>query len=206
MPSSDSGNQPPTARQVAENCPLSDEATSRLTSEVPPGKYVAMLIANQLYADAIRFTAFSFTKREAVWWGMLCLWEADRTDPDAVSAAAHQSYQSLLAWLQDPSEANRRAVEAAGRLAGITTPHGQLAMAAFFSEGSMSLPDQPEVEPSPWLTAKNVASVVLAASKQGTAAQIAESQRRYLVLAAELTTGQLPWQTREETMLASTSH
>lgn len=170
-----------------------------LRPDLTSGKYVALLIAQEQFADAIRFTAFNLPKRDAVWWGTLCLWEAygaagAETQPGAIDA----TFQALIAWIQDPSETNRRTVETAGRDAGITTPHGQLAMAAFFSEGSMSLAGQPDVAPEPWLTAKNVASVVLAASKMGKPSAVAESQRLFLVLAAELTNGQLPWQLQDE--------
>ncbi len=206
MPNNDPRNPERLASEVAEHCPLSDEGRALLTSDLTPGKYVALLIAQEQFADAIRFTSFTLPKRDAIWWGTLCLWEAHRaagakTLPGAIDA----TFQTLIAWIQDPSETNRRTVETAGRDAGITTPHGQLAMAAFFSDGSMSLAGQPEVAPEPWLTAKNVASVVLAASKMGKPSAVEESQRLFLVLAAELTKGQLPWQLQDEAELVASA-
>lgn len=203
MPNDDPHRPERRAAEIAEHCPLSDEGRGVLTPNLTPGKFVALLIAQELYADAVRFTAFNFSKREAIWWGALCLWEACRNVRDQKSPQPVEPvFQSVIAWLQEPSEDNRRAVETAGRDAGITTPRGQLAMAAFFSEGSMSLPGQPEVKPEPWLTPKNVASVVLAAAKMGKPSKVAESQRLFLVLAAELTKGQLPWLPQDETELA----
>jgi len=194
------------ATEVAEHCPLSGDGRGLLAPNLTPGQFIALLISQELYADAIRFTAFDFSNREAVWWGALCLWEACRSGVDQPKTPPSDPvFQSLIAWLQKPSEDNRRTVETAGREAGITTPRGQLAMAAFFTEGSMSLPGQPEVKPEPWFTSKNVASVVLAASKTGRPSKVEESQRRFLVLAAELAKGQLPWHIHDDADLATST-
>ncbi len=193
-----------TALEVAEHCPLSEDARALLAPELAAASYEALLISQEKYADAIRFTAFNLSKREAVWWGAMCLWEGSRPEQgNALSLPVATVFETLLAWLKDPSETNRRAVETAGRDAGDTTPHGQLAMAAFFSEGSMSLPGRPNVEPEPWLTARTVASVVLAASRMKKASKINASQRSFLVLAVELIEGQLPWTSLDESELTA---
>ena len=200
MPNHDTQDRGRSASDVAEQCPLSDEGRALLSPETSPDKYVALLISQKKYVDALRFTAFHFPKREAVWWGALCLWEVCRTKgEEATAKPIGVIFQSVITWLRDPSEANRQALDAAARDIGIATPQGQLAMGAFYSEGSMSLPGQPEVAPEPWLTAKHVASVVVAASKMGKPSEVVERQRLFLVLAAELTKGQLPWNVDNKT-------
>ncbi len=199
MPQDDPQERDRTAMEVAEQCPLSDDARALLSPDLVSGKYIALLISQKKYADAIRFTAFTLPKQDAIWWGTLCLWDGCRTErDDMLPKPVGAVFETLIAWLQEPSEAKRRAVESAGRAAGITTPHGQLAMATFFSEGSMSAPDQPEVLPDPWLTAKSVASVVLAASKKRKPLNVVASQRAFLVLAADLTKGKIPWALHKE--------
>lgn len=188
-----------TAGEVAEHCPLSDAAQALLDPQMASDKYLALLISKELYADATRFTAFHLPKRDAVWWGALCLWNVYRPSTnEAACRSVEAVFQALTRWVQEPNETNRRAAEAVGREAGITTPHGQLALAVFFSEGSVSLPGLPEVLPKPWQTAKNVAGAVVAASKKGKPSEALGNQRLFLVLAAELSKGQLPWVPSEE--------
>lgn len=194
MPQDNPQEKERTAAEVARDCPLSDEALQLLTPQLMPGKYVATLIGQKQFADAVRFTAFNLPKRKAIWWAALCLWDACRVDEDEkLPLAVDAVFRAVVAWLQDPSEANRRAVEAAGREAGAASPYGQLATAAFFSGGNVSLPDQPEVASKPSSTAKAVASVVLAASKRKKPPNAVAAQQAYLVLAADLTKGKLPW-------------
>lgn len=198
MPDESSQNAQRMAIDVAEHCPLTDEAQTLLTPQMASDKYLALLISKELYSDAIRFTAFHLPKRDAVWWGALCLWNAYRPSqdnplPDSVDAV----FRALTNWVQEPNEKNRRAAEAAGREAGIASTHGQLAMAAFFSEGSISRPGLPEVLAKPWHTAKNVAGAVVAASKKGEPSEVVANQRLFLVLASELSQGQLPWNSSE---------
>ena len=200
MPQDSSQDQERTAVEVARECPLSDEARLVLTPQFTPGKYLAILIGRKMYADAVRFTAFSLPKREAIWWAALCLWDACRVDQgEALPPATDAVFRTVVAWLQDPCEGNRRAVEAAGREAGAASPFGQLAMAVFFSGGNVSVPDQPKVEPKPTTTAKAIASVVLAASKTKKPPNAVAAQQAFLVLAAELTKGKLPWALADKT-------
>ena len=194
MPQGDSGKKEKTAAQVAEHCPLSDEGRALLGAKLTPARYVASLIAEKMYADAIRFTAFNLTKREAIWWGALCLWNAIRPEsPRATPAPTAAVFRALIAWLQDPSEPNRRAVESAADEAGANTPQGQLAMAAFVSEGSISRPDLPEVLADPWLTARYVSGVVLTAAQTRKPPNRADLQRSFLVLAGDLSKQSVPW-------------
>ncbi len=180
------------AGQLADICPLSAEATRQLDDTQTADVFLAMLIERELYSDAIRFTAYKLDKRDAIWWATLCLWDNQRqTTAPEVDAV----FQAIVQWLQSPNDTGRRAVEAASREVGLNSPLGMLGQAVYFSEGSISLPDCPEVSPEPYATAKQVASAVLLASKKAkrpdyTAADI---QRRYLVLAAAVEQGQLPW-------------
>jgi len=206
MLNDESRQQDALALETAEHCPLSEEARAVLAPDLTSEQYLARLISGEQYSDAIRFAAYCLPKRDAVWWGTLCLWEAYRTEAEEpIEASVHAVFESLIAWIQDPNETNRRMVETAGRDAGITTPPGQLAMAAFFSEGSISLPGQPEVEPKPWYTAKNVASSVLAASKINRPTDPTTSQRAFLVLVAEQGEGKLPWNLSEKPPVEATS-
>lgn len=182
------------ASDVARNVPLGQEAAGLLKPDQTSGEFLAVLINCGLRLDAIRFAAHALRKHEAVWWGALCLWEFYRPDP---AAGVSQVLQATVRWLQEPDDQNRRAVDAAGKNAGGNTPAGSLATAVFFSGGSVSLPELPEVQPKPHMTAQNVANAVVLACKQTGVARQAEFQSHCLLLALDVARGELPWQQAE---------
>jgi hypothetical protein len=181
-----------TATEVAAECPLSDEAQKLLTHGQSPNTYLGALIQRGFYNDALRFSAYKLARREAVWWGALCLWERMRPRPNSAQEAA---LQAIVGWVQNPGDESRRAAEAAGRKAGINSPIGILALAVYFSEGSISLPGCPDVQPDPHATAQQVAAAVVLAARMpaGDATSPEDAQRRFLVLAANVDEGKLPW-------------
>jgi hypothetical protein len=96
-------------------------------------------------------------------------------------------------WVLDPTEENRQKTRTLGDLAKKSTPAGCLAMAAFWSEGSISLPDQPEVLPEPDLTAKAVTGAVKIAATSAPAAKASVFHRQFLALALEVAEGRNRW-------------
>ena len=182
---------PPSAEAIASRCPLGAEARQCVRAGQSADTLLGELVQKQLYIDAMRLIAYKLPQREAIWWATLCVW--DRARP-RTGEAEGRAFQAIVDWVRQPNEQYRRAAEAAGRAAGIQTPVGMLAMAVFFSGGSISLPDQPAVQPDPYDTAQQVAAAVVLAAKRGDAAA---AQRRFVVLAAEVQQGHLSW-TRKE--------
>jgi hypothetical protein len=138
-----------------------------------------------LTEDAVRFCARLLATPAAVWWGCLCLWHVARPQatPEleaALAAAAH--------WAADPSEAKRREAGLAGEAAGFGTPAGCLAMAAFYSGGSMVDARLPAVAPPPDLAAQTLAASVLLA---GAGSRSAEFHRQFISLARGVADGSL---------------
>src|SRR5579871_5960995 len=114
------------AAEVAKSLPLSDAAKALLTPALSVRQFFEALVAAPLPEDAIRLLAVSLPKREAVWWGCLCVRPALPTptpEPAAKALAAAER------WVKDPSEANRRLAEAAAEAAGYGTAAGCLAAA-----------------------------------------------------------------------------
>lgn len=184
---------PPSAAAVAQPITLSEAARRLLRDGQPPGAYFQQLMENGLFRDAVQFSAHLLPKAEAVWWGCLCVWASARPNP----APTHvEALRATVRWLRQPSEENRRAAEAAGRAAGRDTPAGALALAAFWSGGSMSRPGLPEVAPAPHLTAKTVAGAVLMAATQGGPAAVEQRYRQFLALAADVDSGKNHWEPR----------
>lgn len=151
-------------------------------------EFQALLVEKELFADAVRVTAACLVPRDAVWWGALCLWSLSRPEPPPEVWAV---LQAVLTWLREPSDAHRRAAEAAGRAAGPNTPAGTLGLAVFLSEGSLSLPGLPCVAPEPHLTPCTVAAALLQASRKQGPDQAAACQAQFLAIAHEVAQGNL---------------
>jgi hypothetical protein len=82
----------------------------------------------------------------------------------ALPAPQAAAVQAAERWVADPSEANRRAAQAASEAAGLGTPAGCAAMAAFWSGGSLAPPEAPVVPPGEILTAHGSAGPVMLAA------------------------------------------
>ncbi|HEY8506467.1 MAG TPA: hypothetical protein VIL46_17930 [Gemmataceae bacterium] len=182
---------PRTPQDICAEFELSEAAAALLKPGQTPEEFFDALLGASLFGDGIAFIARLLPKKQAVWWGCLCVWGAER---HASKAPVEAALGAIVRWLREPTEENRRAVGDAAREAGPTSAAGMLASAAFLSEGSMSLPGQPEVLPKPHYTGKLVAAAVLAASRKGGAARIPARQREFLALAVEVYRGANTWE------------
>lgn len=176
------------AHEACQNIQLSDAARQVLDGRLTLDQFHAELCQQRLYADAIHLTAHHLLKPESIWWGCLCLWQAYRPQPPAPEEAA---LQAVVRWLQEPTEAHRRAADTASQSAGLDTPAGTLAMAVFCSGGSLTPAGLPPVHPKPDQTARLVALAVLLAGNR--AADPAGYQRQCLALAPAVAQGRSRW-------------
>jgi hypothetical protein len=96
-------------------------------------------------------------------------------------------------FVRNPSEDNRRAAEALGHKVGFDTIGGCLAMAAFFSDGSISGPGLPCVPPRPFLTGRLVSVVVYLAAVQKDPSAYLEELGRSIALGLDMLEGPDPW-------------
>ena len=84
--------RPQAAAAVCRSCTPGPEARALLRDDLAAADYLGLLAAEGLNRDAVRFIAHWLTKREAVWWGCLCVWHGLRTaePPGEVMAALRQ--------------------------------------------------------------------------------------------------------------------
>jgi hypothetical protein len=176
------------AAEVGKQAGLDDPARELLSDFLTPAQYLELLIANRMHADATRFLAHALPKREAVWWACLCL---GHEAPPGVKPSP--ALKAAVNWVVEPSDANRRAAKVPGEADDFRTPAGFVAMAVFWSGGSLIDGQPVEIPPGPFQTAKAVAGGVLLAGLQGAAAKIKERQRRFLALGAEVAKGNYLW-------------
>jgi hypothetical protein len=175
-------------RDIASAAYLSDAGRKVALRAGSGPELLDLLEKSELTEDAIRFCARMFSKRAAVWWGCLCLWHVSRPQPAANLEAA---VAASVRWTADPDEANRRAAGRAGEQAGFSTAAGCLAMAAFYTGGSMVDADAPVVPPPPDLAAETVDSAVLLAGGGPPASQALH--RQFITLARGVASDALPW-------------
>ncbi|MGE3804583.1 MAG: hypothetical protein AB7K24_07910 [Gemmataceae bacterium] len=179
------------AAEVCKRLQLSDEALKLLHGPLRLSEFQALLISKEMFADAVRVTAACLAPRFALWWGTLCLWSLNSPEPEPAQWAV---FQAVIAWLKEPSDEHRRAAEAAGRAAGLNTPAGNLGLAVFLSEGSLSLPNLPAVAPGPYLTPKTVGAALVQASQKLGPGKSKACQARFLGVAHEVARGELSWE------------
>lgn len=114
------------------------------------------------FTEAINQQARSLQPRACIEWSLACL----RKLQPQVEPPEQKALKAVEKWLADPSDANRRAAKAVSDETGLSTPAGCVALAVFFSEGSISPANQHEVPPPPDVTAKIAAGgILLAATK-----------------------------------------
>jgi len=156
--------KPPTAVEYSEPVKLSEDAKALLADDSMPAEFFETLVAQQLFSDALLFFACCVPKTDAVRWGCDCVAGLLGDSLRPMDSAALEAAQR---WAEDPSEKNRRAAEGAANESGFEGPASWLALAAFWSDGSLAPPDLPEVPPAEGLTAQAVAAGLTMAATQG---------------------------------------
>jgi len=181
------GNLPMIAMQAvtaAVICALynvNKEARALLREGMTPADFLAALMAQRQYVNAIEFMAHALSMRAAVWWGCLCLQHAcgeNLTPPDRAALLA------ATVWVVWPTEAYRAAAEAPAQAAGAASAAGALALAASVAGASGPVPMPP---------AQAVSNAVKLATLKGELARIADTQRLYAELGIGVAEGRFTW-------------
>jgi hypothetical protein len=96
------------------------------------------------------------------------------------------------AWVRDPSETRRYACESAAEVTAYDLPGSWLATAAFWSGGSISSPDLPEVAPDDRLTGQALTSSLMIAAVWKDPAQDETRYQMFLKKAQAVASGAIP--------------
>ncbi len=123
------------AREVPGGDWLDEESLALLRDDPTPLEFLDALIAQERFADAIHFLAHAIPKREAVWWGCLCIKLAggENLSPKELAALT-----AAVRWALRPEEEYRAAAKEPAEAAGFEAPAGNLALAVQFSGGYAS--------------------------------------------------------------------
>jgi hypothetical protein len=176
---------------LAEREPrLRPPALALVEPHAAPIAFAVRLERLGLLPDARRILAQALTRRQALWWGAVCTWEALRPDP---TPAADAALEAVVRFVQQPDEDQRRACWDKARAVGWATLPGTLAMAAFCSTGSLSLPGQPDVPPGPGITGRLVGAAVYLAAVQREPEHYRARLKQFLYLGREIAAVPTPW-------------
>lgn len=152
----------------------SDEAAGLLEDELTPAAYWDRLVSAALFPDAIRFLAAWLPKPGAVGWACACLREFGGASRPPTACAALEAAE---AWAAEPEEAARRKAETAALACDYSGPEASLALAAFWSSGSLLDENLPPVMPPENATAQAVTTALIVLAHQAPPDQVAS---RYL--------------------------
>lgn len=174
------------AALVCQDIEMSAEAQQLLLTDPHPIDYLNKLLAQQLLVDAVRFMARALPKREATWWACICARSVinEQSPPLWIKALA-----AAETWVFKPTEPNRRLAEQTAQAAQFDNPAAWVAMAAFWSDGSMAPEHVPPVPVTDNLNSKAVAGAVMLAAVQGAAEQAAEKYQFFIQQAIDIANG-----------------
>lgn len=166
-----------------------DEISARAATTPSADELIAELAEQEKFLDALRLRAFLMTKREAVWWGCLCV----RDELDApLNPPQSAAVKAASIWVGEPSEVHRRAAEQQAAAAKYSGFGATLALSAFWSGGSLAPPENPEVLPDERLTSQGVAAALISAAYSGEAAKAKPRIHAFLSKGKEISDGKIP--------------
>lgn len=166
-----------TLRDLCERAKLGEAAKGLLKDGQTPRQFLELLIAKELFLDAIHFLAFFLPKREAVGWGCLCVRQSLGTED---ASKISETQVAAERWVSSPDEGNRQAAKAAVDREGPDSPSGLLALAAYFSGGSVVPANLEPVPPPDHITPQLVASAVMISAVKTQPEKAAEKHRVFL--------------------------
>jgi len=183
------GEKQPTAQEIAEYLEMSDDALAVAATVKTGPELVVALAAGGEFAKAVRVQAHLLPKRHSVWWGIVCV---DQSCGDGLTLAEAAARDAARNWVEDPTESHRRQCDAAAAKTKLDGPGSWLAMAAFWSGGSLLPPELNAVPPDERLTGQAVANSLMIAAVSGDPTKAKQRYRTFLAKAADVASGKTP--------------
>ena len=177
----------PKAQDVYLRYELSEDAAPFKNPDQPPHEFIQSLLNAELYNDAITFIAHAIPKREGVWWA--CLSCRDALPQVTDSETYLNGLTSAENWVINPTELHRRHAEKQAEEQGFELASSWAAIAAFWSQGSITPPDQPQVSAPDFLYAHAVSGAISLAATQFSPEEIPNKLQHYIAIGLDLAKG-----------------
>jgi pSer/pThr/pTyr-binding forkhead associated (FHA) protein len=165
------------ANVYCQGLELSEEAEQLLQAGLSPDAYLDLLIAGELFPDAICFLASWLPKPVAVAWGCRCV---QSVLGESLKPADQAALDAAAAWAEEPEEPRRRTAEAAANACKFDGPAACLALAAFWSGGSLAPENLDPIPPPGTATAKAVTGALMMAAPHAAPTQAPQRYRKFL--------------------------
>ena len=142
-----------------------------------PDALIDELAKQGMVQDALRLRAHLLPKRQAVWWGCLCVREDVESPLPAPQVAALKAAED---WVREPDEDHRRVAEKRSEEAKYSGVGATLALSAFWSEGSIAPEGNQDVVADERLTSQGVAAALISAAYHGDPSKALSEPRPFL--------------------------
>ncbi|HBZ18984.1 MAG TPA: hypothetical protein DEO41_06255 [Betaproteobacteria bacterium] len=146
------------ASEITSKFKLSDDGVDLFKANYTVIEFISVLRDEQRLIDAIKMYAHSLPIRHAIYWAYLCFTKELSAETDA---ARMGNLVDVLSWIKNPSEDKRRPFKSVYDELGFKHPIGCLAIAIFWSEGSISGADNPAVPAPPNVANEAVANAIV---------------------------------------------
>lgn len=174
--------------ELCEYLDLDEAAKALAKPDQTPERLLELLTQQEQFGDALRLRAYLLPRPEAIWWGCRCVEEVyQQRLPDA----DQQALAAARRWSLEPSEEHRRGAEDAANRTKLESGASWVAMAAFWSGGSISLPNLPPVEPDDRLLAKGVTAALLITASFAEPGAAPQRFRNFLASGRQIAKGEL---------------
>jgi len=130
-----------TVAEIAEIIDLTEDAQPLTEKSLSPRQFFEALVSQALFADAVRFLAQALPPKAAIEWSCRSI----RMLEDELSPRDDAAVRAAEAWLAEPTEAHRRAAAAAAEKTEYQGPSAWIALATFWSGGSIAPEGLPEI-------------------------------------------------------------
>jgi hypothetical protein len=181
-----------TAMTLAATCAyleFGDDVGKMAAAAKTPDALIDELAAQGKVQDALRLRAHLLPKRQAVWWGCLCVREElDSPLPEPQIPAL----EAAEAWVRDPDEEQRRLAEKRAEAAKYSGIGAMLALSAFWSEGSIGPEGGTVIPPDDRLTSQGVAAALISAAYHRVPTKSTDRFEGFLAKGKDMANGKIP--------------
>lgn len=173
---------PLSAAELARRAQVGEQAVALAADGTAPDAVVAALQQHELPLDAIRFLAQALPPRDRVRWAARCV---RAVSGEALAPGDAEALRLADAWVDDPTEEVRRAAHAAAEAREFASAASWVAMAVFWSTGSMAPPQAPVVPADPAYAGQAAAGAVMLAAVVDPPEKAAERHQQFIAWGRE---------------------
>jgi hypothetical protein len=186
-----------TALTLAATCAyleFGEDVNKLAATAKTPDALIDELVKQGKVQDALRLRAHLLPKRQAVWWGCLCVRQDVESPFPSTQIAALEAAED---WAREPDEDHRRVAEKRSEEAKYSGVGATLALSAFWSEGSIAPEGNDDVVADERLTSQGVAAALISAAYHGDPSNAAKRTEAFLAKGKDMASGKIPLPERD---------